>query len=66
VAEFPEVPTYKPNLREAYCHLGSVLQRTNRPDESVETYRKALALDPQDAKTLRGLSELEQPATATN
>jgi hypothetical protein len=61
VADFPDVPTYEPDLRQSYCHLGSVLKLSDRPVEAAAAYRKALALNSQDAVAVRGLAELQAP-----
>ena len=65
---FKRALALKPDYVDAYVHLGNVCRKASRHDEAVDSYEKALRLQPRSVKVLDGLgasySELGDTAAA--
>jgi tetratricopeptide (TPR) repeat protein len=58
-AQCEEALKYKPDYTEAYCTLGLIQVQMGQIPEAIDCFRKAVELEPQNAKIRKGLEWVE-------
>jgi cytochrome c-type biogenesis protein CcmH/NrfG len=53
--------TYKEDVGQTHLLLGQCYQNSNKKDDAIREYKRALKLDPKNKEAKKGLEMLEEP-----